>query len=139
MCIFCKITEGSIPSHTIYEDKLFKVILDKFPSTKGHTLIIPKIHAENIFDIPREEAAALGELIQKTAIGLKEALNMEGLNLIQNNGAFAGQEVFHFHFHLIPRYKGDGLRFNYGKKTEITDQEAEGIIKAIRVCKNEIS
>lgn len=112
-CIFCKIINNSIPSYTIYEDELFKVILDRFPSTLGHILILPKNHTANIFELEDEYASKLLVLAKKISIALKESLNIEGLNLLQNNGELAGQTIFHFHMHLIPRYKNDGIKVGW--------------------------
>ena len=131
-CIFCKIIENSIPSYTIYEDDYFKVILDRFPSTLGHTLIIPKVHAENIFDLDDEYASKLLVLAKKIAIALKQSLNAEGLNLLQNNGEIAGQAIFHFHLHLIPRYKNDGISVGW----ECTDPSDDDFVSAIEKIKS---
>lgn len=130
-CIFCKIIEGSIPSYTIYEDEYFKVILDKFPSTLGHTLILPKIHAENIFDLDDEYASRLLVVARRISIALKASLDIEGLNLLQNNGEVAGQAVFHFHLHLIPRYKNDGINVGW-ECIEPKDSEFISTIEKIK-------
>ena len=106
-CIFCKIINGDIPSKTIYEDDLFKVIMDIEPATKGHVLILPKNHYENLYSLGEEEAKALIPLAQKLANKIKTALNCDGMNMVQNNGAAANQTVMHFHLHLIPRYEND--------------------------------
>ena len=103
-CIFCKIVAGEIPSFKLYEDELLIAILDRFPNTPGHLLIIPKRHVENIYGLNEAEAAAIMPLAQKMADKINAELNPAGLNLLQNNGEAAGQEVFHFHLHLIPRY-----------------------------------
>lgn len=107
-CIFCKLANGEIPARTIYEDDLFRVILDASPATRGHALILPKEHYENLFDFGDKERAALMDLAQKVSLIMKDKLNFDGLNLVQNNGTLAGQSVFHFHLHLIPRYENDG-------------------------------
>ena len=104
-CLFCKIARGKIPSATIYEDSHFRVILDVNPATKGHCLIIPKEHFDNIYDLDAETAGKLFSLATCIARAMRDALGCEGLNLVQNNGEIAGQTVFHFHLHLIPRYK----------------------------------
>ncbi len=109
-CIFCKIANGEIPSASIYEDDEFKVILDLSPATKGHALILPKTHYRNIFDMDADMAAKTFALASTLAKGMKEALGCDGMNIVQNNEEIAGQSVFHFHMHLIPRYKGDGQR-----------------------------
>ena len=106
-CIFCKIANGEIPSRKLYEDDKFVVILDLGPAAKGHALIIPKDHYANLYEIPADLAAAAMKLAQKMAIKMTNALKADGFNLVQNNGEVAGQTVFHFHLHLIPRYKED--------------------------------
>lgn len=108
-CIFCKIAAGEIPSYTIYEDQDFKAFLDIAPASKGHTILIPKQHATNLFELPDEIANKMLIVAKKIAVALKEELKYDGLNLLQNNGEVAGQSVFHFHMHLIPRYKDDNV------------------------------
>ncbi|GIN37978.1 HIT family protein [Heyndrickxia oleronia] len=109
-CIFCKIVNGEIPSAKIYEDEHVMAFIDISQVTKGHTLIIPKIHKENIFELTPEIASHLFEVVPKIANALKKEFNPIGMNLVNNNGEQAGQTVFHFHLHLIPRYgKGDGF------------------------------
>lgn len=112
-CIFCKLANGDIPTNKIYEDDLFTVILDADPVSKGHTLILPKNHYANIYELGDKEAEAIFPLAKKLAKHMKEVLHCDGFNILQNNGETAGQSVFHFHMHLIPRYKdasnNDGL------------------------------
>ena len=112
-CIFCKIIAGEIPSHTLYEDEMFKVILDVGPATKGHALILPKNHYANLYELPEEDAAQAIKLAKKMMIKMTNKLNCDGFNIVQNNGEVAGQTVFHFHMHLIPRYKNDGEILKY--------------------------
>ncbi len=107
-CIFCKIAAGEIPSKTIYEDVDFRVILDISPASNGHALIIPKEHYADIYGLPDDLAGKVMVLAKKLAAHMTEALGCDGFNLVQNNGEVAGQTVFHFHMHLIPRYQGDG-------------------------------
>ena len=111
-CLLCKIAKGEIHSATVYEDSHFTVILDVNPATKGHCLIIPKEHFDNIYDLDGETAGKLFALATCIARAMKDALKCDGLNLVQNNGEVAGQTVNHFHLHLIPRYEGDGLNLN---------------------------
>ena len=106
-CIFCKIANGEIPAATLYEDENFRVILDLGPASKGHALILPKSHAANIYELSDEMAAKAMILAKKMATAMTAALKCDGFNIVQNNGECAGQTVFHFHMHLIPRYKGD--------------------------------
>ncbi len=104
-CIFCKLANGIIPTNKIYEDDLFTVILDADPVSRGHALILPKNHYANIFELGDKETAAIFILAKKLAIHMKDVLGCDGFNILQNNGEIAGQSVFHFHLHLIPRYK----------------------------------
>ena len=112
-CIFCKIIAGEIPSHTIYEDEKYKVILDVGPATKGHALILPKNHYENLYELPEADAAEVFKLAKKMMIHMTDKLRCDGFNIVQNNGETAGQTVYHFHMHLIPRYKNDGEILKY--------------------------
>lgn len=104
-CIFCKIIAGEIPSYTIYEDEEFKVFLDVNPASKGHALIVPKVHFADLYEIDEEVAARAMKLAKKLAVKMTDVLGCEGFNILQNNNEAAGQTVFHFHIHLIPRYK----------------------------------
>ena len=125
-CIFCKIIAGDIPSATIYENDEFKVILDRFPSGEGHALILPKNHVANIFEIDPEQAGRLFSLAAKLAKAMKEVLGSELMNILQNNGTVAGQTVFHFHLHLIPRWEGDGINIGW-TPTSPTDEEIAAV------------
>ena len=107
-CIFCKIANGEIPSKTLYEDGDFRVILDLGPATRGHALILPREHADNLYELPEDTAAKVFVLAKKMATKMTEKLHCDGLNIVQNNGEAAGQTVRHFHMHLIPRYENDG-------------------------------
>jgi len=110
-CLFCKIVEGSVPSNTIYEDDLVKVFLDINPNTNGHMLIIPKKHIVTVEDMDEEIDARILEVKKKMYKLLKEKLNVEGLTITQNNDL--GQEVKHYHVHLIPRYKDDCWKMHF--------------------------
>lgn len=129
-CIFCKIANGEIPSKSLYEDEKFRVILDLGPAAKGHSLILPKDHAANLYELPEKLAGDAMILAKKMASLLTEKLNCDGINLVQNNGEDAGQTVEHFHIHLIPRYKGDGQNINWvpGKPSQ---EELEAVRKQI--------
>ena len=130
-CIFCKLANKDIPTNIIYEDDRFTVILDASPATKGHALILPKNHAANIYELPDEDASAVFVLAKKLATKMTEVLHCDGFNIVQNNGEVAGQTVFHFHMHLIPRYLNDGnqdkLTWNHAEFTpeEIAEIAAE--------------
>lgn len=109
-CIFCKIAAGDIPSAKVYEDDDVLAFLDLSQVTKGHTLVIPKNHEENIYELSEETAQKLFKVIPKISNAIKTAYNPIGLNMLNNNGEAAGQSVFHYHLHLLPRYgKGDGF------------------------------
>ena len=129
-CIFCKIANGDISSKAIYEDDLFKVILDLGPATKGHALILPKDHAENLFELPDDTAKQVLVLAKKLGKQMVDKLNADGLNIIQNNGEAAGQTVNHFHLHLIPRYENDGQHILWEPK-EVSQEELEEIQNTI--------
>lgn len=125
-CIFCKIANGEIPSHTLYEDDMFRVIFDLGPATKGHALILPKNHYNNLWDLGDAEAGKVIPLAKKIATVMQEELGCDGLNLIQNNNEVAGQTVFHFHTHIIPRYKNDGNKIGW-----ITHEADETLLKEL--------
>lgn len=104
-CIFCKIANGEIPSATVYEDDLFRVILDLGPASKGHALILPKNHFKDVCELDQETGSKVLALGAKIGTAMKKSLGCTGFNLVQNNGESAGQTVFHFHMHVIPRYE----------------------------------
>jgi len=125
-CIFCKIANGDIPSTTIYEDADFRVILDIEPASKGHALILPKEHYANLYELPEELASKVMLVAKKVVTMMTEITGCDGYNVLQNNGEAAGQTVFHYHMHLIPRYKEDDvtITWNHGSvsdewKTEV--------------------
>lgn len=130
-CIFCKIANGEIPAATLYEDENFRVILDLGPASKGHALILPKSHAANIYELSDEMAAKAMILAKKMATAMTAALKCDGFNIVQNNGEAAGQTVFHFHMHLIPRYKDDHAGVTWTPGT-LTDEVKEEILAKIR-------
>lgn len=104
-CIFCKLANGEIPTNWIYEDAEFKVILDNSPASKGHALILPKEHYANIYEMDEELLGRAAQLAQRIIRHETKVLGCDGYNLLQNNGETAGQTIFHFHMHLIPRYQ----------------------------------
>jgi histidine triad (HIT) family protein len=109
-CIFCKIVNGDIPTAKVFENEHVLAFLDISQVTKGHTLVIPKIHKENLYELTPEIAGKLFEVVPSIAKAIKTEFKPVGLNSVNNNGELAGQSVFHFHLHLIPRYgKGDGF------------------------------
>ena len=125
-CIFCKIANGEIPAKTLYEDDKFRVILDQGPATRGHALILPKDHYADLFELPEETAGEVMKLAKRMMAKMREKLGCEGFNLVQNNGDLAGQTVFHFHLHLIPRYSADGQKIGW-KPQEVTPEELEKV------------
>ena len=129
-CIFCKIAAGEIPSATLYEDDDFRVILDIEPASKGHALILPKEHYANLYELDDELASKALVLAKKMITKLTDILGCDGYNILQNNGPVAGQTVFHFHMHLIPRYKEDDVRIGW-KAGKLTEEVREAILKKI--------
>ena len=126
-CIFCKIANGEIPSATLYEDEAFRVILDLNPASRGHALVLPKDHYANLFGIPADVLGRAAEVAKTVGTKLYEGLHADGFNLVQNNGESAGQTVFHFHMHLIPRYKGDTVSVGW-KPGKLTDEDKAQIL-----------
>lgn len=129
-CIFCKIANGEIPSSTLYEDDDFRVFLDLAPASKGHALIVPKEHFDNLYELPDETASKALVLAKKMITKMTKALECDGFNVVQNNNECAGQTVFHFHMHLIPRYNGDEVGITW-KQGENTDEERSEIVDKV--------
>lgn len=132
-CIFCKIASGDIPSYTLYEDNLFKVFLDLSPTSFGHALLIPKEHYANLFELEDEIASKIFVLAKKVASAMKTSLQCDGFNLLQNNGEIAGQTMFHFHIHLIPRYKDDNTKITFDHKS-LKEEDSKRILDTIKKC-----
>lgn len=107
-CIFCKIAAGAIPSATLYEDEEFRAILDLGPARRGHTLLIPKKHYADLFEMPDELVCRAVLTAKEVAAALKKGLDCDGVQVVQNNGEAAGQTVFHYHMHLIPAWNSEG-------------------------------
>ena len=124
-CIFCKLANGIIPTNTVYEDEDFRVILDASPATKGHALILPKVHYTNLYEIEDETLGKATKLAKKIVTHETKVLGCDGYNLVQNNGEAAGQTVFHFHLHLIPRYKGEEEIVSWNPKEMESDKAKE--------------
>ena len=129
-CIFCKLANGEIPTATLYEDEDFRVILDANPASKGHALIIPKEHYANLYELDDTLAGKAMILAKKMINRLTDVLGCDGYNLVQNNGECAGQTVFHFHLHLIPRYKDDRVGIGW-KLNELTEEDREDILSRL--------
>ncbi|KIL45604.1 HIT family protein [Jeotgalibacillus soli] len=118
-CIFCKIIDGDIPSKKVYEDEHVLAFLDISQVTEGHTLVIPKTHKENIHELTPEIAGRLFSVVPKITNAMKEEYDLKGVNLLNNNGAYAGQSVFHFHLHILPRHgEQDGFDAKWETHTE---------------------
>lgn len=136
-CIFCKIIQGDIPCAKVYENEHVLAFLDISQVSKGHTLVIPKVHKENVFELTPEIAQEIFKVVPKISNSIKKQFSPVGLNLLNNNGEQAGQSVFHFHLHIIPRYgKGDGFGavwkshandYTPEKLNEIASEIASGI------------
>jgi len=137
-CIFCQIIRKEASASIIYEDAQVVAFLSNRPVNKGHTLVVPKKHYENIYEIPEEEAAYLFKVTKRVAHAVKNAMNSEGIRITQNNGWAAGQVIFHLHLHVIPLLPTEG--FIHGKafhdhtnprNAEALEQDAEKIKKYI--------
>lgn len=130
-CIFCKIANGEVPSATIYEDEDFRAILDLGPASKGHALLLPKEHYADLFALPDETAEKVLPVAKKIVSRMKDVLGCDGYNLVQNNGECAGQTVFHFHMHMIPRYKDDKVGLGW-KMGELSDADRDEILAKLK-------
>lgn len=132
-CIFCKILADEIPSAVVYEDELFRAILDVNPAARGHVIILPKNHAANLFELPDEEASGILIVAKKIAAAMMKAYHCDGINILQNNGEAAGQTVFHLHVHVIPRFEGDTDHINIGWRPGDTPEDLQTIADEIKV------
>jgi histidine triad (HIT) family protein len=130
-CLFCKIGRDEISSEKFYEDDYTYAILDIHPSSKGHSLIIIRDHFENIYTIPDEELCRWMMSVKKVAIGIKHALDADGINLVMNNEPAAGQLVFHCHMHIVPRFVDD-TDFHFGRHLPYKEGEVKEIAEKIR-------
>lgn len=126
-CIFCKIINGDIPSSKVYEDEHVYAFLDISQTTKGHTLIVPKVHTKDIYDTPEEVAKELFGRVPKIATAIKKTYQADGINILNNNEPAANQTVFHLHIHLIPRYEGDDKNFNFTWKNNTEQYSADDL------------
>jgi histidine triad (HIT) family protein len=131
-CIFCKLANGDIPTNKIYEDDDFTVIMDASPATKGHALILPKEHYKNLYEMPDDLLEKVMPLAKKLATHMTEVLHCDGFNIVQNNNEIAGQTVFHFHVHLIPRYEG-GTEILGWDHQSFTDEEMAEIRDSLKM------
>ncbi len=123
-CIFCEIVAGRSPAAKIYQDEHVLVFLDLFPAAPGHTLVIPKAHFEDVFEADDQSWVAVAQTARQVAHALRRVLAPDGLSVIQLNGAAAGQTVFHYHVHLIPRHHGDSLHVHGRKAVDRAELDA---------------
>jgi len=130
-CIFCKIIAGNIPSHKIFEDEDFVAFLDIKPNNLGHTLLVPKEHSKNIFDMSDNVLEKLGKHLQIIAQAVKDGAEATGVNITMNNGETAGQLIWHSHIHIIPRYSGDGI-IPWHQKPDISQEDFIKMAERIR-------
>ena len=129
-CIFCKIASGELPSYKVYEDERVVAFLDIRPVNAGHTLVIPKVHSKNIFDVSPDDWQAVAEVVRSLAGKIEKAVAADGVNIAMNNREHAGQVVDHAHVHIIPRFKGDG--FKLWTQRQYKEGEAESTLEKIR-------
>lgn len=131
-CIFCQIVAGEIPAHKVYEDDDILAFLDITPVNPGHTLVIPKQHYASMLELPDELLCRLAQTVKKIAPAVLAAVNSDGFNLGLNNGPVSGQIVLHFHWHIMPRFNGDGFDLWHGSKYQ--EGEAEAVMEKIKTA-----
>lgn len=129
-CIFCQIISGNIPGHVLYKNEHVLVFLDISQTTMGHTLIIPKVHRADVFEMKQHEMEKVFSIVPKISALLKQTFECTGLNIVNNNGESAGQTVFHYHVHLIPRYGNDDFGIRFVNNMEKYDHEALAKLKS---------
>lgn len=130
-CIFCKLANGDIPTNTLYEDDCVRVIFDAEPAAEGHVLILPKEHFDNIYELDDDTAGHVFKVAKKIATAMNKTLDMDGLNVVQNNGEAAGQTVFHFHMHIIPRHNDDTVNVGW-EKYKVSSERIKDITDEVR-------
>lgn len=130
-CIFCKLANGDIPTNTLYEDDCVRVIFDAEPAAEGHVLILPKEHFDNIYELDDDTAGHVFKVAKKIATAMNKTLDMDGLNVVQNNGEAAGQTVFHFHMHIIPRHNDDAVNVGW-EKHKVSSERIKDITDEVR-------
>jgi histidine triad (HIT) family protein len=131
-CIFCKIIQGKIPSKKVFENDDVYAFLDIFPTSEGHTVVVPKQHYYNLLDFPDELIGSFFKHVKQIAFLLKSKLNADGFNIVQNNFPAAGQVVDHFHYHIIPRKEGDNALKIKQKATQATNEELEALLEKLK-------
>lgn len=129
-CIFCKLANGIFETNTVYEDEDFRAIMDISPAAKGHVIVLAKRHAANIFELPDEYVQRGFLVAKKIAQAVKKTVNCDGINTLQNNGEAAGQTIFHFHIHVIPRYDEDNVTIKWENKS-FENEELKAVAKEI--------
>ena len=130
-CIFCKIIKGEIPSYKVYEDDFVYAFLDANPLVEGHTLVIPKKHQKDIFEV--DDFSKIMSAVKIITQKMRSNLNCQGINVFNSNGAIAGQTVFHFHIHLIPRKEGDGLNLFNGGDLKLEKSDFERVLSQLKI------
>ncbi len=134
-CIFCKIVKGEIPCFKIYEDTDVLSFLDIKPFSKGHCLVIPKQHFENVFDISEDALQKISVVAKRLSEKIKDVLKADGIRLSQSNGKVAGQEVMHFHLHIIPRYEGEDIPMHPAQTAHLPQADFEELKKIVPMIK----
>lgn len=132
--VFAKILRGELPAVRVYEDAATLAFMDVMPQAPGHTLVIPKARAENLYDLPEAAGAAVLRTVQRIAPAVRDGMQADGIMLNQFNGPAAGQTVFHFHVHIVPRYDGVSLRRHTGtmEDTAVLEEQAGKIRAALQ-------
>lgn len=132
-CIFCRIVKGELPCTRVYEDDAVLAFLDINPISRGHTLVIPKAHYATLLDLPEDAASRTFAVLARVGRAAMAATGAAGFNCLQNNFAAAGQIVFHSHWHVIPRFEGDGLA-QWPHKAQLDAAAGEAVAEAIRAA-----
>lgn len=130
-CPFCEIVAGRMDAHVVQENDSAMAFLDVNPVSRGHTLVVPKKHADRITDLDEDSTAAVFNMVRDLSDAAEEALEPEGINILQSNGKAAGQEIHHMHVHVIPRYRSDGLFFSFDA-TDLEEEEAHEVLESVR-------
>lgn len=130
-CIFCKIVHKQAPSSILYEDETVMAFLDIRPLNMGHTLVIPKTHFVDIFNIPEEQLSQVHKIAKQISFAIKKATNSAGISIIQQNGKAAGQDIFHFHVHVVPRFEGQKLP-PFSDLKEVERNKLDNMAKTIK-------
>jgi histidine triad (HIT) family protein len=131
-CIFCKIVQAKIPAIKVYEDEMVLAFMDINPLNDGHTLVVPKRHAETIYEITSDDLSAVMKVAQTVALAIKKALMPDGLTVVQLNHKAAGQVVPHLHIHLIPRWENDGLMISKWQPLPADMEKTKNIAEKIK-------